>query len=203
MSLLHIVMFSIVAHSLSPFEEIYEYLDLNINRMQYESKGNGKRVLMLENRDLEEQACDPNYKNDYGSCSDYKAKKWCTSDGKIGSGWKDSWGKSIGGAKACPQCGCKGSGECNPDFKNDYGNCADYKAKKWCTSDGKIGSGWKDSWGKHIGGATVCPQCGCSEKNITKQDKDDKQEDENKHKKVEDEKDKDKDGDKKSRRGKR
>lgn len=60
-------------------------------------------------------------------------------------------------------------GNCNPEFVDSRGNnCQAYANNRWCTTAGKHGPGWKNSWGTvydylSTKGQTafVCPQCGC------------------------------------------
>ena len=49
----------------------------------------------------------------------------------------------------------------------DGDNCRKYIRRKWCSSTGGYGSGWRSAWGTFedyaVNGQTalVCPQCGC------------------------------------------
>ena len=49
----------------------------------------------------------PNWKDRWGTCSQYGANRWCTSSGAAGSGWTSSWGdvNASGVALACCACG--------------------------------------------------------------------------------------------------
>jgi hypothetical protein len=58
--------------------------------------------------------CDTNWRDNEGySCKDYMKEKWCTVDGKQGSGWNSRWGKISNFAnregrdalQACCECG--------------------------------------------------------------------------------------------------
>ena len=47
-----------------------------------------------------------------------------------------------------------------PEFKDQYGSCDDYVAKKWCES-GTSGGGWDQSWGPLSTRVSVaCCACG-------------------------------------------
>ena len=66
-------------------------------------------------------------------------------------------------------CTCLGLQNCNSAFTDSTGDdCETYRSKKYCTSTGGYGSGWKMSYGtfekfaKNGQTANVCPQCGCS-----------------------------------------
>jgi hypothetical protein len=57
--------------------------------------------------------CDTNWVDNEGySCKEYAKEKWCTSNGKQGSGWEDRWGtisdftnKGKNALQACCECG--------------------------------------------------------------------------------------------------
>jgi hypothetical protein len=57
--------------------------------------------------------CDTNWVDNEGySCKEYAKEKWCTSNGKQGSGWEDRWGtisdftnKGKSALQACCECG--------------------------------------------------------------------------------------------------
>mmetsp|Transcript_50092 Transcript_50092/g.119180 ORF Transcript_50092/g.119180 Transcript_50092/m.119180 type:complete len:1195 (-) Transcript_50092:93-3677(-) len=106
----------------------------------------------------------------YLPCDAYVTAKWCTSDGKPGSGWKAEWGtladfatQGLDATEAC--CGCGGHGghagfvplttpspgDCTdrpPNWADATSEgCEAYVALQWCSSDGGKGSGWSDDWG--------------------------------------------------------
>ena len=50
--------------------------------------------------------CDPNYQDQWGTCSTYQLEKWCSPNGGTGDNWLPEWGAELNNAWKCPQCGC-------------------------------------------------------------------------------------------------
>ena len=67
---------------------------------------------------------------------------------------------AIGSATAF---GFGGSCTSTPGWRDQWGSCATYTSRKWCTTHGKPGPGWQQRWGALDAKATAnC--CGCGKK---------------------------------------